>query len=343
MPTISCSLTQGGGRSDIPNNQGENTADPMNPSGGANFYMFRPNMSGIPAGSTINSASLRIYAEVTFNGGVLTVYEMLRAWTTTSSWNNYDGTGPLAWTTAGASGSGDRSASSIGSYTLTSSEDAQQINSGNGIALTASVVQGWLDGTNNGCGLFSDSNVFADFSGVADGTNPPVLFVDYTEPVTGYTLTADSGTYSLTGQSANTLYARIMAAGQGTYALTGVDALLVRAGSYQFAADPGSYTLVGSNALVDIAMNAEAGTYALTGQDATLTYTVLSNRTLTADAGTYALTGQNAGMLYGRILTAEMGLYALTGRQAGLIWSGAPASTGYATQRMTFSTLTISL
>jgi len=159
----------------------------------------------------------------------------------------------------------------------------------------------------------------------------------------GYTLTASAGSYALTGNAANTLYARIMTASAGSYALTGVDALLVKSGSYSFNAEPGSYTLVGSNALVDLSMNAEVGSYALTGRDATLTYSPLNNRTLTADFGSYALTGQAANTLFNRALVASPGAYTLTGRQAGLIWSGAPTATGYASQKLTFSTLTISL
>lgn len=159
----------------------------------------------------------------------------------------------------------------------------------------------------------------------------------------GFTLTADSGSYSLTGQSANTLYARIMPAAQGSYSLTGVDALLVKSGSYSFNAEVGSYTLVGANALVDLSMNAAQGSYALTGQAATLTFAPLSNPSVTAEFGSYTLTGRAANTNYGRLLSAEVGVYALTGRQAGLTWSGAPVSTGYSSQKMTFSTLTISL
>lgn len=159
----------------------------------------------------------------------------------------------------------------------------------------------------------------------------------------GFTVTADSGTYALTGQAANTLYARIMPAAQGTYALTGVDALLVKSGSYSFNAEPGAYTLIGASALVDLSMNAAQGSYALTGQAATLTFTPFSNPSVTAEFGSYTLTGRDANTNYGRIMPAEVGVYALTGRQAGLIWSGAPVSTGYSSQKMTFSALTISL
>lgn len=159
----------------------------------------------------------------------------------------------------------------------------------------------------------------------------------------GYSLVAGNGSYALTGTAANTLYARIMAGEQGSYTLTGIDALLVKAGSYQFNAEVGSYTLVGANALVDVSMNAEAGSYALTGRDSTLNFAGFTNPTLTAEFGSYTLTGQASNTKYGRLLAAEVGVYALTGRQAGLIWSGAPVSTGYTSQRMTFSSLRISL
>lgn len=159
----------------------------------------------------------------------------------------------------------------------------------------------------------------------------------------GYTLTANAGSYALTGQSATTSFASILTAAQGSYTLTGVEALLVKTGSYQFNAEAGSYTLVGANALVDVSMNAEAGSYTLTGQAATLNFAGFTNPTLTAEFGSYSLTGFASNILYGRILPAETGSYALTGRQAGLIWSGAPVATGYASQKMTISSLRISL
>lgn len=208
-------------------------------------------------------------------------------------------------------------------------------------------------GSNNGAG----THIFI-FDKTASGTsttiNPTLSFTtsDYAmgflavalrEAITGFTVVAESGSYTLTGQSVNTLFTSILTAAQGSYALTGQDAGLIKSGSYSFTADVGSYTLVGSNALVDVSMNAEVGNYTLTGQDATLNFAGFTNPTLTAEFGSYSLTGQSVNTNYGRLLSAEMGLYALTGRQAGLIWSGAPVSTGYASQKMTFSTLTISL
>lgn len=188
----------------------------------------------------------------------------------------------------------------------------------------------------------NDTTVDASTSTSVDGIG--VIGIEIAAAAAGgYTIVADSGTYNLTGTSNNLLYPRTMAADFGSYGLTGRDANLVRSGSYAFNAEAGSYTLVGSNALVDIGMNAEVGSYTLTGRDATLNFAGFTNPVLTAEFGSYGLTGRAANTWFNRRLVAEVGVYALTGRQAGLIWSGAPASTGYASQRMTFSTLTISL
>jgi hypothetical protein len=174
VPIVDCSMSQGGGASASPS-IAQNTADPINPNGGAAFYVLRPDLSGIASGSTINSAELRLFAENTFNADTLAVYEMLRAWVSAeATWNNWS-TGN-AWATAGATGSGDRSASTIATYTTATSEDGVTIT----ISIPAAVVQGWLDGTNNGLGLYGPS-LFAEYSGVPDATNPPVLRVDYTE------------------------------------------------------------------------------------------------------------------------------------------------------------------
>jgi hypothetical protein len=221
---------------------------------------------------------------------------------------------------------------------------------------TLSSITGATTRVNESIGLENLAIVEVDATTTSTTINPTFTYSATNDPnwefrayviqasgATGYTVTADSGSYALSGQAANTLYARIMAGEAGTYGLTGVAATLVKSGSYSFVADPGAYTLVGANALIDLAMNAEAGTYALTGQAATVTYAPLANPTLTADAGTYALSGQAANLLRGVILTADRGIYSLTGRQAGLSWSGAPTSTGYAVRRMSLSYIKMGL
>lgn len=76
-----------------------------------------------------------------------------------------------------------------------------------------------------------------------------------------------------------------------TAAIFHVAAFTEPAGSdYTLTADQGSYTLIGSAALVDLVMNAGQGSYDLTGQAAGL----LMGFPLTAESGSYTLTGQNA-------------------------------------------------
>jgi hypothetical protein len=93
----------------------------------------------------------------------------------------------------------------------------------------------------------------------------------------GFTITADSGSYALSGQ-ANTMIAG------GT-----------------ISADQGSYSLLGSDGAVDVEMDAVQGAYTLTGQVADVEFP----RTMSAVQGSYLLNGQNAGLSYsGAVIAA---------------------------------------
>lgn len=111
-------------------------------------------------------------------------------------------------------------------------------------------------------------------------------------PSTNYTITADAGSYTLTGVAAILKSARTMVAVAGSYVLTGTDAALKR-----------GYGIV-----------AEAGSYAITGTAATLT----SARRMVAEAGSYALTGTAAALKAAFRMAADAGSYILTGFAAGL-------------------------
>jgi hypothetical protein len=87
-----------------------------------------------------------------------------------------------------------------------------------------------------------------------------------------YTLTADGGTFAVTGTAAGLRAARTLAASAGTFALTGTDA------SLEFGR----------------VLGADAGAYVLTGTDATLTYTVPGSYTLDAEGGSVVVTGTAA-------------------------------------------------
>jgi len=110
----------------------------------------------------------------------------------------------------------------------------------------------------------------------------------------GATLTSDSGTYSITGQSAGLFVARILTAEQGTYTFTGQSATLLKEtpGVYTLPADYGQYTWTGENAQADYAMNAEYGVYSLTGQEVIFSRTYPQTYILSAFPGSYTLVGK---------------------------------------------------
>jgi hypothetical protein len=93
-----------------------------------------------------------------------------------------------------------------------------------------------------------------------------------------YSITADQGSYTLTGQVATFL-----------------------APTEILNAEFGTYSLLGSEGAVDVEMNADQGAYALSGQVADIE----NPKTLTAVQGAYALTGQNATLSYsGAVIAA---------------------------------------
>ena len=138
-----------------------------------------------------------------------------------------------------------------------------------------------------------------------------------------YTLTADSGSFALTGQTVGLAFNRILTAGTQSYALTGQDAGL--AFNRMLSAASGSFILAGHDAglAFNRVLSAANGSYALAGQDATLTYTPISGATYTlgAASGSFALTGQDTGIAFNRVLTADTQSYSLSGDVAGLAFN----------------------
>lgn len=156
--------------------------------------------------------------------------------------------------------------------------------------------------------------------GVTFSGNPQIaqaVIVVAEEPVTGYTITLDAGSYATSGQSVDLKAARTTELSAGTYTLTGQDINLVKAtpGAYSISLDAGAYTITGSDALIDLSMNLEAGSYVVGGQDVTFTQTFPQAYSLALDAGAYTLLG----------------------RSINLIWSGAPPSTGNLVQSLSMS------
>jgi len=161
------------------------------------------------------------------------------------------------------------------------------------------------------------------------------------QTATQYTLTAQGGSYSLTGAQATISRNRQLIAQGGTYSYTGAQAVITYTPfttQYTLTAQGGSYTLVGSSATLsrNRQLTAQGGSYAAAGSSVVLrksklllasggAYTIASpsaiikrNRTLTAQGGVYAHAGSSATLLKSRLLIASGGGYSLTGASVGL-------------------------
>jgi hypothetical protein len=168
----------------------------------------------------------------------------------------------------------------------------------------------------SGAGNFNNLKVRFGSPAALD-VNPDQYFdslmveAEFAEVAAGLTLTAESGSYALTGQNVSLKVSKRLVCAPGTYAITGLDASLKVAKRLQ--AESGSYALTGQDVTFTRGKTlvAEAGTYAITGLDVAMKRSLR----LVAEQGSYALTGQPASLLKQYKLTAETGSYALTGAE----------------------------
>jgi hypothetical protein len=132
-------------------------------------------------------------------------------------------------------------------------------------------------------------------------------------------LDADAGTFSLSGQDVNLLFNHLLTTDSGSFALTGqnVDLLFNRL----LSAEPGSFSLSGVdvNLLLGRVLGADAGSFILTGTDVDLIYSGGATYTLTAEPGSFSLSGTNASLLLYRLLSADAGSFSLVGQDASLL------------------------
>lgn len=147
----------------------------------------------------------------------------------------------------------------------------------------------------------TDYNIFTDYPYLAI----PELELFAPPPV--YTLTAEAGSYTTTGQAAGLKANRKVPADPGSYSLTGQPVYLGL--TKKVAAGAGSYSLTGQAAGLNLARKiaAGAGSYSLEGQLSTLRAT----RLIPAGEGLYSLEGKDANLVLGRgyRIIAEAGFY----------------------------------
>lgn len=137
-----------------------------------------------------------------------------------------------------------------------------------------------------------------------------------------YTLTAQHGTFSLSGQSVTVTRNRALTVSNGTFALSGQTADITytpAAVNYDITAQHGTFSLSGQSVSINRnrALSPTHGTFSLSGQNAT----VARDRALSASHGTFALAGQDIDITYtpvtaGYELVAEHGTFSVVGRGA---------------------------
>ena len=165
--------------------------------------------------------------------------------------------------------------------------------------------------------------------------------VAFVESASGaYTLTADSGSYTVSGTDASLLLSALLGANSGSYTYSGTDiglnfgfVLAADAGAYAYsgtnaalnggfriAGDSGSYSYSGTAAALEFgaSLAADSGSYTYTGTDATLTFASAGSYTLSADAGAYAYSGTNAALTADFSLAGDSGSYSYSGTNATL-------------------------
>lgn len=128
------------------------------------------------------------------------------------------------------------------------------------------------------------------------------------------TLTADAGSYSLTGTTAAILQSRKVVPDAGSYVLSGTGATLRR--KRLLVSGSESYTIIGTDAssLHKWLLVGETNSYVLAGTDATL----VRNLPLVVDVGSYALVGTAAIIKQALRVSAISGSYSLDGTDVGL-------------------------
>ncbi|MEL7591815.1 MAG: hypothetical protein AAGU17_11055 [Anaerolineaceae bacterium] len=136
-------------------------------------------------------------------------------------------------------------------------------------------------------------------------------------------LTAEVGSFTLTGINTNLKVDRKMAPGAGAFALAGQDISLTKAAALRqltLTADVGNFAVSGQeiNLKAGRIIQPSAGSFALTGLDAALTKVGLNHYTLSASAGLFAMSGEDIGLLAHRALLPNATSFTMTGLPAPL-------------------------
>lgn len=196
----------------------------------------------------------------------------------------------------------DEAVSAAGAYTLVASNGAYDL-VGGGVALDQIAARQVVLAGQPYPLIITDS----DDRQVSFGN---LVYSEATNAV-AYSLTAERGIFTLSGQAADLVFSGVFEPDVGSFNLSGQDVNMRR--GKRLVADVGSYGYNIASTLQRL--EAFAGAFTLTGSAATLTYNSTSTK-LIADGRVIALTGYPATLRLSRPLPAAVGVFTLTGGDA---------------------------
>lgn len=138
----------------------------------------------------------------------------------------------------------------------------------------------------------------------------------------GWKLTADSSSLSLTGNVANfSIGRRLTDTDNGEFILTGNTTALTVQRNFRLTAETGAYVLTNNaaNLAKQLKLAADVRTYALTGIDAALVANLGGDIIMAANVGAYALTGTATNLTRAYTLTADSRAFTETHIAANLL------------------------
>ena len=215
--------------------------------------------------------------------------------------NNFGGTGGGASNTAGTvGGGGGGGVNSAGKSGGTGIDILNTIGGGGGSGGSAGVALAGVSGVVYGAGGSGGSTGSSTTTNTGGAGAQGLIVIAYVPAAGAYTITANNGSYTVTGQTATIQRSRLLTANNGTYAVTGQTATIqktrILAGDY--------------------------GIYALTGQTASIVKTSPGNYVLIANNGAYTVAGQPATLLRSKLIFGDYGSYTTAGQDATITYGG---------------------
>lgn len=156
---------------------------------------------------------------------------------------------------------------------------------------------------------------FGPYGGFTAGNNYTLELVGLGGGGGPYTITADAGSFTFTGQAATLKVGRKIAANTGSLTFAGQAANFSKGFALTAAAGSFAFTGQASGLIVARKIAADAASFTPSGSAAML----LLGRTMTSVAGTFSLSGGAAGLLVGRKVEASGGSFTLAGGSAAIL------------------------